>query len=171
MTESTRTVREFALAIPGATRIFEKLGIDYCCGGGQSLADACAAPASRWMKSSVRLRPKRVPSQPPPTRIGKTASHKDLIAHIVEKHHTYTREELARLDALLTKVCGVHGQNHPELFHIQHQFRKLRGDLEPHMLKEENVLFPYIIRMEEATVESKPLPTPPLMWRKAANHG
>ena len=42
MFESTRTVREYALEIPAATRIFEKLGIDYCCGGGTSLADACA---------------------------------------------------------------------------------------------------------------------------------
>ena len=43
MFETTKTVREYALEIPAATRIFEKLGIDYCCGGGKSLADACTA--------------------------------------------------------------------------------------------------------------------------------
>ena len=90
-----------------------------------------------------------------------TTSQAELITHIVEKHHAFTREELERLDALLAKVCGVHGQNHPELFHIQDQFGKLRGDLEPHMLKEESVLFPYIIRMEEAAVGNQALPTPP----------
>jgi iron-sulfur cluster repair protein YtfE (RIC family) len=42
MFEPTKTVREYALEIPAATRIFEKLGIDYCCGGSKSLADACA---------------------------------------------------------------------------------------------------------------------------------
>jgi regulator of cell morphogenesis and NO signaling len=82
-------------------------------------------------------------------------------AHIVEKHHTFTRDELARLEALLAKVCGVHGQNHPELFHIQNQFQELRRDLEPHMLREERVLFPYIIRMEETIEEKQPLPVPP----------
>ena len=63
-----------------------------------------------------------------------------------------------RLEALLAKVSGVHGQNHPELFQIQDQFGKLRGELEPHMLKEESVLFPYIVRMEEAAVANQTLP-------------
>jgi regulator of cell morphogenesis and NO signaling len=77
------------------------------------------------------------------------------------EHHAFTREELVRLEALLAKVSGVHGQNHPELFQIQDQFGKLRGELEPHMLKEESVLFPYIVRMEEATLANKTLPPPP----------
>jgi regulator of cell morphogenesis and NO signaling len=79
----------------------------------------------------------------------------------VEKHHTFTRQELARLEALLVKVCGVHGQNHPELFRIQEQFQELNRDLEPHMLKEERVLFPYIIQMEEAAKNNRPNVVPP----------
>ena len=66
-----------------------------------------------------------------------------------------------RLEALLAKVSGVHGENHPELFQIQDQFGKLRGELEPHMLKEESVLFRYIVRMEEAAVANQTLPPPP----------
>ncbi len=135
MFESTRTVREYALEIPAATRVFEKLGIDYCCGGGTSLADACA-------KAGVTV-------------------DEVLIEHIVGKHHTFTRDELVRLEALFAKVCGVHGQNHPELLHIQNQFQALRRDLEPHMLREERVLFPYIISMEETIDEKQPLPVPP----------
>ena len=99
--------------------------------------------------------------KPSPTKEWQASSQAELIAHIVEKHHAFTREELERLEALLAKVCGVHGQNHPELFHIQDQFGKLRGELEPHMLKEESVLFPYIIRMEEAAVANQALPPPP----------
>ncbi|HMG74439.1 MAG TPA: iron-sulfur cluster repair di-iron protein [Pyrinomonadaceae bacterium] len=161
MTESTRTVREFALEIPGATRIFERFGIDYCCGGSQSLAAACAKAGLAVDDVLGSLKTEGSSEVISAGKDWQKASHKDLIAHIVEKHHAYTREELARLDTLLTKVCGVHGQNHPELFHIHHQFRKLRSDLDPHMLKEENVLFPYIIRMEEATVENQTLPAPP----------
>ncbi len=161
MFEPTRTVREYALEIPAATRIFEKLGIDYCCGGGTSLADACAKADVTLAEVLDSL---KTVERSEGTFAGgewQTASPTELIAHIVEKHHTFTREELARLEALLAKVCAVHGQNHPELFHIQNQFQELRRDLEPHMLREERVLFPYIIRMEETIEEKQPLPVPP----------
>jgi len=160
MFESTRTVREYALEIPGATRIFEKLGIDYCCGGGTSLADACVKVGINVdeVLDSLKTTDR---SETFAGREWQTASHAELIAHIVEKHHTFTRDELVRLEALLAKVCEVHGQNHPELFQIQSQFQELRRDLEPHMLKEEQVLFPYIVRMEEAIEKKQPPQVPP----------
>jgi regulator of cell morphogenesis and NO signaling len=160
MFESTRTIREYALEIPAATRIFEKLGIDYCCGGGTSLADACNKAGITVdevldsLKTTVRSEGTFA------GRDWQTTSHAELIAHIVKKHHTFTREELVRLEALLVKVCGVHGQNHPDLFHLQNQFQELRRDLEPHMLREEQVLFPYIIQIEETIEEKRPLPVP-----------
>jgi regulator of cell morphogenesis and NO signaling len=84
-----------------------------------------------------------------------------LADHIVSKHHVFTRNELERLTQLLTKVCSVHGANHPELFQIQSEFQKLESDLCPHMLKEENILFPYIKRLENAVVASGPAPFAP----------
>jgi regulator of cell morphogenesis and NO signaling len=161
MFESTKTVREYALEIPEATRIFEKLGIDYCCGGGKSLADACAKAGVAVDEVLGSLETNARSEGSFAGKEWQTTSQAELIVHIVEKHHAFTREELKRLEALLAKVCGAHGQNHPELFHIQDQFGKLRGDLEPHMLKEENVIFPYIIRMEEATAQNQPLPMAP----------
>ncbi len=161
MLDTTKTVREFALEIPAATRIFEKLGIDYCCGGGKSLADACAQAGLIVEEVLVSLETNVRSDQTVADNGWQTASQAEIIAHIVEKHHTFTREELERLDALLAKVCGVHGQNHPELIHIQDHFRKLRAELEPHMLKEERVLFPYIVQMEEAALTHQPLPSPP----------
>ena len=161
MIDTTKTVRDYALEIPAATRIFEKLGIDYCCGGGKSLADACtkAGIAVEDVLSSLETGGRS--DEAATFKEWDSASQAELIAHIVEKHHVFTREELERLEALLAKVCGVHGQNHPELFHIQDQFGRLRQDLEPHMLKEESVLFPYIIRMEDAATRNQPLPAPP----------
>jgi regulator of cell morphogenesis and NO signaling len=161
MSESTKTVREYALEIPAATRIFEKLGIDYCCGGGKSLPDACTAAGVSVVEvlDSLNADPKSVATSA--AEDWQALSQAELITHIVDKHHAFTREELVRLDALLTKVSGVHGQNHPELFQIQDQFGKLRGELEPHMLKEESVLFPYIVRMEEAAAANQTLPPPP----------
>lgn len=161
MLDTTKTVREYALEIPAATRIFEKLGIDYCCGGGKSLADACAKAGIAVDEVLGSLKTDARSDEVFTVNEWQTASQAELIAHIVEKHHVFTREELERLEALLAKVCGVHGQNHPELFHIQTQFGKLRADLEPHMLKEESVLFPFIVRMEEATAANQPLPAPP----------
>ena len=161
MFDTTKTVREYALEIPAATRIFEKLGIDYCCGGGKSLADACANAGVAVDEVLGSLQTNARCDENSPVNEWYSASQAELIAHIVEKHHVFTREELERLDALLAKVCGVHGQNHPELFHLQDQFGKLRGDLEPHMLKEERVLFPHIIRMEEAAAKNQPLPAAP----------
>ena len=161
MFEPTKTVREYALEIPAATRIFEKLGIDYCCGGGQSLADACAKVGVAVYEVLGSLETNARSDETFDNEEWHTTSQTELITYIVEKHHAFTREELERLEALLAKVCGVHGQNHPELFQIQDQFEKLRGELEPHMLKEESVLFPYIIRMEDAATRNQPLPAPP----------
>ena len=161
MFEGNRTVREYALEIPAATRVFEKLGIDYCCGGGTSLSDACvkAGVTVDEVLSSLKAT-----DRAKGTVAGgewQTASDAALIAHIVETHHKFTRDELVRLEALLAKVCGVHGQNHSELFHIQTQFQELRRDLEPHMLKEEHVLFPYIIQIEESITNAQPTSAPP----------
>jgi regulator of cell morphogenesis and NO signaling len=161
MSKNTKTVREYALEIPAATRIFEKLGIDYCCGGGKSLADACTAAGVSVEEVLDSLDADLESVSTSATTDWQALSQAELITHIVDKHHAFTREELARLEALLAKVSGVHGENHPELCQIQDQFGKLRGELEPHMLKEESVLFPYIVRMEEAAVTNQTLPLPP----------
>jgi regulator of cell morphogenesis and NO signaling len=159
--ETTKTVKEYALEMPGATRIFEKLGIDYCCGGGKSLADACAKAGVAVDEVLGSLKGIKNSDEMSGSERWQMASLAALIAHIVEKHHTFTRLELARLEALLVKVCGVHGQNDPELFRIQKQFQELSRELEPHMLKEERVLFPYIIQMEEAAKNNRTLHAPP----------
>jgi regulator of cell morphogenesis and NO signaling len=81
----------------------------------------------------------------------------ELIAHIKDTHHRYVREELARLGPLFAKVCSVHGTNHPELDGIRATFGGLAQELTTHMMKEEMVLFPYIVRMEEAVMEKEPI--------------
>jgi regulator of cell morphogenesis and NO signaling len=65
------------------------------------------------------------------------------------------------LTPLLEKVCSVHGQNHPELHSIQTNFRGLVDELTMHMMKEEMMLFPYIVRMEESVIEKQPILPPP----------
>jgi regulator of cell morphogenesis and NO signaling len=85
----------------------------------------------------------------------------DLITHIKNTHHKLTREEMARLVPLLEKVCSVHGKNHPELQQVRGSFQSLVQELTTHMMKEERVLFPYIVRMEEAVIQKEPILPPP----------
>jgi len=85
----------------------------------------------------------------------------DLIAHIISTHHKYVREEMARLGPLFDKVCSVHGKNHPELLQVRVSFQGLEQELTMHMMKEERILFPYIVRMEESVIQKEPVLPPP----------
>jgi regulator of cell morphogenesis and NO signaling len=159
---TTKTVRELALENPEATRILEKFGIDYCCGGGQPLDQACGKAkvgidevldALEMAEETARLaRPVHDWNHEPLS---------ELTAHIKRTHHKYTREETARIKTLLEKICSVHGKNHPELFQIRAVFAGLPQELTTHLMKEEMVLFPHIERMEEAVIQGEPaLPAP-----------
>ena len=157
---TTKTVRELAVEIPNATRVFEQFGIDYCCGGKRSLNEACTAanlPIAEVTKA-LSAAAKTSGSGDGHLQSGSLA---ELIDHIVKTHHKFTREESARLKKLLDKVCSVHGKNHPELQDIRETFFGLEQELMLHLMKEENVLFPYIVRTEEASFQNdQPLPAP-----------
>ncbi|HKW75149.1 MAG TPA: iron-sulfur cluster repair di-iron protein [Terriglobales bacterium] len=160
--EPTATVREFATSIPNATRLFEQLGIDYCCGGNRSLNDACAraglplATVLHRLEEGESDQKQRSSAAPEVTAAGLTA----LIDHIVTRHHGYVKQEIPRLQQLLKKVVAVHGNGHPELLVIQQNFRTLSAEMTKHMMKEENVVFPYIVYMEEAVQHGKALRQP-----------
>jgi regulator of cell morphogenesis and NO signaling len=152
----TTTVRDLAVTVPGATRVFEKLGIDYCCGGHRTLADACVkakVPVEQVTASLAQADAPMTQGQD-----WQLAPMTALIQHIVEKHHTFTKEELPRLERLLNKVCTVHGAQHPELLQLKTVFLDLKTELDPHLLKEENVLFPYLMNLETAVANHAPAP-------------
>jgi regulator of cell morphogenesis and NO signaling len=160
-----QTVREVALSTPAATRVFEKFGIDYCCGGNKPLAQACgeAKISIREVIDSIEsaARSAQVRQDAPVADDWSTATLSDLIAHINHTHHKYTREEIARLGPLFDKVCNVHGPSHPELLEIRHDFQALAQELTVHMMKEERVLFSFIERMQESVVAGEPvIPAP-----------
>ncbi|HWW76891.1 MAG TPA: iron-sulfur cluster repair di-iron protein [Pyrinomonadaceae bacterium] len=145
---TTKTVRELALEVPNATRVFERLKIDYCCGGGRQISEACAA-AGVPLDELSRLLDEEC-ADAAEARDFNAGPLSELIRHILDTHHVYTREESARIQALLEKVCGKHGENHPELSEVRAAFVRLDADLQPHLFKEEQILFPYILRLEAA---------------------
>ena len=153
-----RTVRELANATPGAARVFEKYGIDYCCGGERSLAQACSA-------AKVNLQDVAEALEMPQPQSGDRDWHKatlaELATYIVEKHHQYVRQEIQRLIPLTAKVADVHGKTHPELEELQSSFRALAEELTTHLMKEERMLFPYIEQLELAVNSGgSPAPSP-----------
>ncbi len=165
--EATQTVGELATAVPGATREFEKLGIDYCCGGGRTLGEACADAKISVEQAMSRLQEGLAGAQPRPGRHWKNEPLAELIAHISSTHHVFVREECPRIEALAAKVVSMHGPNHPELQKVQSLFTALAAELSVHLMKEEQILFPYVIRMEEAAIAGEP--TPPAMFGTVVN--
>lgn len=155
-----KTVRDLALENPAAPRVFEKLGIDYCCGGKRPLAEACRA-VNLNVDEVLELLAQACAGTATTERDWQSEPIAALITHIRDTHHKYTREEIGRLTALLAKVCSVHGNNHPELLQIRDLFQALSGELTAHMMKEEMVLFPYMVRLEAAVTENAPVARPP----------
>jgi regulator of cell morphogenesis and NO signaling len=157
-----KTVGELALENPSATRVFEKLGIDYCCGGGQTLEQACQAAHVSVNQVADSLAAVSQPaSATAQDRNWQDEPLAELLSHIRRTHHVYTRDEIARLGPLFDKVCSVHGGNHPELTSLREIFSGLARELTTHLMKEEMVLFPYILLMEEAVVAKEPALPPP----------
>ncbi len=162
MINSETTVREVALQLPQSTRLFEKLKLDYCCGGNRSLAEACTSAGidvDNVMEMLTEVtgntsKDKAVPAF-------QDASLPQLITHILDTHHVFTKSEMNRLQLLADKVLAAHGGNHPELVHVDELFTRLCADLKPHMFKEEQILFPYIMALSEATDQHRPVPFAP----------
>ncbi|HEX6045333.1 MAG TPA: iron-sulfur cluster repair di-iron protein [Pyrinomonadaceae bacterium] len=162
MISSGTTVREVALQVPEATRLFEKLNIDYCCGGNRALSDACA---SAGVQTEDVLRMLDEVAQPtaarPTTPDFQQLPLPELISHILDTHHVFTKAEMTRLEALFAKVISVHGQNHPDLKEAGRVFERMCADLTPHMFKEERVLFPYMMTVSRAAANNGEAPFAP----------
>ena len=156
MQTQTNTIAELAVAMPHVIGTLDRLGIDYCCNGTRSIAEACLG-AGITADELLAL----IPAQDgTPACNWKTEPMSSLIRFIVQTHHEYTRETLATLQHLATKVRDHHGPRHAELAEVQRLVFQLTTDLLPHMLKEEQVLFPYIIATEEAAGLGKEPPAP-----------
>lgn len=162
MLSLNKTVRDVALEMPQATRVFEKLKIDYCCGGDKPLGEACATAGVEVANLEQMLSAAaQTEGQGNGSFDLQKATLSGLVGYILDRHHVYTKEEMARLEPLIEKVIAAHGENHPELQEIGESFQQLCADLRPHMFKEEQILFPYIIEMERSTVENRPAPFAP----------
>ncbi len=133
--------------------VFKKYGIDFCCKGGRTIADACEKKNIDQEKiiSELENLPKTDASG-----IDFNNFPIDLLADYVEKtHHRYVEEKTPILQQFLDKLCKVHGDRHPELFEINAIINESARDLAAHMKKEELVLFPFIKQMVKAKISGE----------------
>jgi regulator of cell morphogenesis and NO signaling len=143
-------IRDFVNENPLRTiPVLKNLGIDFCCGGGKSLQRACEENQLNPEEVLQELKNAAVQDSKPDQQDWNSMNPPDLIHHIVETHHSYLNKALPEITETLEKVLQAHGENHPELSQLQETFLTLRQDLEPHMWKEENILFPRISSLHE----------------------
>ncbi len=149
MTATMQTVRDIALEQPSSIRVFEQFGIDYCCGGRRPLAEACVAGSLEVDKVIAALdAAAKTPN--PDVENWREKSLESLSSHIVATHHTYVKRELPRLALLAEKVVNRHGSTMAELPVIAATLAQLDEELTQHLVKEEDVLFPYVASLEQS---------------------
>lgn len=158
--DTATTVGDLVVQRPSRSRIFQKLGIDFCCGGKKSLADACRGkgldPASvlQVLLASEAAAPDADASGSVSASGGggggdpATMSLTELCDHVQATHHAYLKEELPRLHAMIHKVAAVHGDRCPWMRDVLEAYLPFMDEMTGHMRKEEGVLFPLIRGLE-----------------------
>lgn len=143
------TVGEVVAADYRTATVFEARGIDFCCGGRITLADACR---ERGIEPAELLREIEAVTS---GRVDPSQNYNGwplpfLADYIVNTHHVYLKENTGQIAAYLRKIGSVHGTNHPELLEIGVIFERVAADLESHLREEEELFFPAVKRADSA---------------------
>ncbi|MEZ5122595.1 MAG: iron-sulfur cluster repair di-iron protein [Solirubrobacterales bacterium] len=149
---STASLGALVAERPACAQLFERLRLDYCCGGAQTLADACADRGldAHTVVALIETLDDSTDQGPGPQEETdwRRASIAELCDHIVSVHHDGLRRELPRTAELLATVVRVHGDDRPALHDLQRLFTAMRDELEHHIELEERTLFPVCRRLE-----------------------
>jgi regulator of cell morphogenesis and NO signaling len=156
----TMTIGEIVAADYRAAAVFQRHGIDFCCQGARTLDRGCreagadTAEVMRHIEAATATSASGVP------RFNDWGLQ-TLAAYIVANHHAYVREMLPLMTAHSRKIADVHGNRHPELPRVAALVEELADEMTSHMMKEEQILFPYIVQLADATAEGRPAPPAP----------
>ena len=137
--------------------VFHEFGIDFCCGGGTTLSEACRK--RNLDESAVMTAVERSCDQPGSGPHFERWDPETLIAFIVGTHHRYVKRVLPSMSAHAQKIAAVHGRRHPELSEVARLVDEVAAEMTSHMAKEERMLFPYICALADAAREGTPVPT------------
>jgi len=155
--DTHRLMKEIVLGHTACARVLDGLGVNYCCDGGGRLDLEQACQAKGLDSASVLAQLEQAQTDAP-AATWKSGPPTALIRHILDTHHGFTRAQLAHLEIMLERLVRRHKEARPELATILAIFLDLRNDLLPHLMKEENILFPYIEALEKHALEGAPLP-------------
>lgn len=157
--DKTTTVGDCVVQYPQLRQTLEQLGLDYCCGGKRPLAEAAEAAGQPWPAVEAALQDALTQQPDQKTTDWSSAPLGKLIDHIVDTHHNFMKEQLPRLDGLLGKVENAHGAQHGEMLtQLREAYSAIRSELEAHLMKEEQILFPLIKQTEAFVSGTGPKP-------------
>lgn len=164
--ESPETIGSMVAKDFRKAEVFKKFGIDFCCGGKKTVAEACKEKgiAVADVERELNLTADQI------TNISSDFALWDLsflADYIISKHHSYVKEAIPVLYAYVEKVVAVHGERHPELFQVKNHFITLSNELLEHTKKEEEILFPYIRQM--VTAQKLNIPVSPAFFGTVKN--
>jgi regulator of cell morphogenesis and NO signaling len=146
------TVGEIVAAQPAFARVFERLGIDYCCGGKRTLAQVFAAkgvdPVSAATLLTASIDAFGFRPVVDPARMSLT----ELADHIEHTHHAYLKDELPRMVEKADRVAEKHAWRDARLVDVAATVRELADEMFSHMAKEEQILFPIVRELERGNV-------------------
>lgn len=128
--------------------VFKKYGLDFCCGGGRKLTEACEEKGVDMEAVLEDLRNLTVTTND--TQNYSNWSPEFLVDYIINNHHHYVRTKLPEIKTYAKKVASVHGKTYPELNEMLEIFLKLKEEMLSHLQKEETILFPYIKKLSNA---------------------
>jgi len=160
------TLGEIVRDVPAAAAVFEKIGLEFCCGGDRTLAAACEEKGLDPATVAVMLDALPGPGSDPSGHDLSRSSISEICDHIVSDHHRRFREDSAKLAEIIETVVRVHGPEHPELAGLERDFTSLREDMLTHAEREERELFPAAI---EAAADGTAL-DPAILAELEADH-
>jgi regulator of cell morphogenesis and NO signaling len=140
--------------------VFKKYGLDFCCGGKKTVAEACSEEGID--KTLVEQELREIDNNQAGGSLNYSTWNLDFLAdYIMNTHHKYVTTSLPFLYEVSQKVASSHGDNHPEVIEIAEHVREVAQELSMHMKKEEIILFPYIKQLATAAREHSPVEAPP----------
>lgn len=145
--------------------VFKKYGLDFCCGGGRKLTEACEKKGINIDEIVKEL--DDLNGSGNDMQNYKNWSPEFLVDYIINNHHHYVRTKLPEIKAYAKKVAKVHGNSYPELNEMLEIFFTLKDEMLSHLQKEETILFPYIKKLRKAQTNGEPI-TPELQLSTAA---
>ena len=155
----SKTVAEIVTENIKTADVFKKNGIDFCCGGNVNVQDVCKKKGVEYSKIKEDIL--NIGKAPSGAQDFNTWDIDFLADYIVNTHHKYVAEANQLVIQYSDRVAKVHGHHYTETIEINKLFHEIANELNQHMMKEENILFPFIKEIGRAKKEGSPLSPPP----------